>query len=490
MAHDPGTASLAEVELEESIQHDYSTSEAGIVPLDRRRPLWHFAGLWLTFQSGFSYLFAGFLLHSAGYTLIQSIGIAALASGVYTVYGTFAAYLGSRTGQTHALLSRSIFGQIGSLLISLLLIVAPIGWVGYQANLLAQIWNGLYGWNVMWIGIILAVLMVANNIFGFTGVSAVARYAITPLMFLWICYFVAKGLWQGSDFLTAHPKDISPLAFWPAVGAILGFAIWGNEPDLFRYGKPKVWWPVPAYVFGFVFGLILFCAGGWMVAQLGSSSDFGPAIRNTTSFSLFGAFWLAWILALAGQIAINDGNYYEAINGGQNILGGWVRWRRVYTCLILAAAGGFAAWIVPYHITDGFVKLGAIQAICLPSATIIMAADHFLVPRLFKVSRSMSDVPTWEESGLINIPAVVSLVVAILFGSYAQGIIGSTTTNWYFAILETWVIAFVLYLAGVWLTTIAAPNIKTALGFSRQATDKFESVPAGSIIDIASPVSN
>jgi hypothetical protein len=240
-------------------------------------------------------------------------------------------------------------------------------------------------------------------------------------------------------------------------------------------------------VFGFVFGLILFCAGGWMVAQVGSSSDFGPAIRNTTSFSLFGAFWLAWILALAGQVAINDGNYYEAINGGQNILGGWRRWRRVYTCLILAAGGGFAAWIVPYHITNGFVKLGAIQAICLPSATIIMAADHFLVPRLFKVSRSMAKVPTWEDSGLINLPAVVALVVAILFGSYAQGIIGSTTTNWYFAILETWIIAFVLYLAGVWVVTVATANVKMALGFSRQATDEYESLPAGSIIDIASP---
>ena len=33
-------------ELERSIRHDYSTSETGIVPLDKRRPMWHFAGLW------------------------------------------------------------------------------------------------------------------------------------------------------------------------------------------------------------------------------------------------------------------------------------------------------------------------------------------------------------------------------------------------------------------------------------------------------------
>lgn len=30
--------------LDESIKHDYSTSDTGIVPLDRRRPMWHFMG--------------------------------------------------------------------------------------------------------------------------------------------------------------------------------------------------------------------------------------------------------------------------------------------------------------------------------------------------------------------------------------------------------------------------------------------------------------
>jgi hypothetical protein len=38
--------------LDESIKHDYSTSTTGIVPLTRRRPLWHFAGLWTTFAAG------------------------------------------------------------------------------------------------------------------------------------------------------------------------------------------------------------------------------------------------------------------------------------------------------------------------------------------------------------------------------------------------------------------------------------------------------
>jgi len=63
-------------ELEGSIRHDYSTSETGIVPLDRRRPMWHFAGLWTTFVAGFSYMVLGFEIHDGGYSLAATAGIA------------------------------------------------------------------------------------------------------------------------------------------------------------------------------------------------------------------------------------------------------------------------------------------------------------------------------------------------------------------------------------------------------------------------------
>lgn len=483
---DQANAPLAEEHLEESFAHDFSTSETGIVPLDRRRPLWHFAGLWLTFQSGFSFLFVGFSLHNAGYGLAATFGIVALAAAVYTIYGAFAAYLGSRTGQTHSLLTRSVFGRVGSVLVCLFLVLGPIGWVGYQANLLAQIWQGLAGWDaVLAIGCLMAVLMIFNNLFGFTGISAIARYAITPLMFLWIVYLVVKGLTQGAAFLDGTPKDIAPLGFWLALGTVIGFAIWGNEPDLFRYGKPSFWWPVPAYVFGFVFGLLLFGIGGWMVAQVSNNADFGPAVHATTEFSLFGAVWLAWLLALAGQVAINDGNYYEGVNAVQNLVGGWRRWRRLYTCLVVAAIGGLAAWIVPDVLTNGFLKLAAFQAITLPCATIIMATDHFLVPRLFGVSRSLRQVPSWSQTALVNVPGIIALVGAVVFGALGSGLLGSPANYWGFVIGETWVLSALLYLVGVWVAirVTGSSRVRTILGFSGPASQT--EVRPGAVDDVA-----
>ena len=134
-------------ELERSIRHDYSTSGTGIVPLDRRRPMWHFAGLWTTFVAGFSYMVLGFEIHDGGYGLAATVGIAALGYALYVAYALIGSYLGSRTGQTHALLTRSIFGLVGSWIVSAFVLIAPLGWVAFQANLLITLWDGFYSWD-------------------------------------------------------------------------------------------------------------------------------------------------------------------------------------------------------------------------------------------------------------------------------------------------------------------------------------------------------
>src|SRR5205085_12167755 len=126
--------------LDESIKHDYSTSDTGIVPLERRRPMWHFMGLWTTFVAGFSYMFLGFEIHDGGHSLGATVGITAFGYGLYVAYAMAGSYLGSRTGQTHALLTRSIFGLVGSWLVSAFILVAPLGCVAFQSHLLAVLW--------------------------------------------------------------------------------------------------------------------------------------------------------------------------------------------------------------------------------------------------------------------------------------------------------------------------------------------------------------
>ena len=305
-------------ELVGSIEHDYSTS---IVPLTHRRPMWHFLGLWTTFVAGFSYMALGFELYQAGFSLTKTLGITAIGFLLYAVYAMVGAYLGARTGQTHALLTRSIFGSLGSGIVSFFVLTAPLGWVGYQAGLLAQIWHGFYGWgHVELLTIVLAGVMITNNVFGFTGISVFARYLVTPILIAWCLYMVIKGFASDGGHLGGSPSVVYALPYWVAVAAVIGFAMWGNEPDFWRYGKPRFSWSLPTYLFSLLW-FVLFVMGGWMMSQLAHSTTQSTVFRFTTHYSLFGLFWLAFIIATISQFAINDGNYYESVNAGQNLLG-------------------------------------------------------------------------------------------------------------------------------------------------------------------------
>ena len=341
--------------LDESIRHDYSTSDTGIVPLNRRRPMWHFMGLWTTFVAGFSYMFLGFEIHDGGHSLASTVGITLLGYGLYVAYALVGSYLGSRTGQTHALLTRSVFGSAGSVIVSLFVLVAPLGWVAFQANLLVTLWDGFYGWgHVFTLTLLLAGVMILNNLLGFTGISVFARYLVTPILILWCVYLVLKVFVSDGGKLGGTPQG-SGLPLWVAVSAVIGFSMWGNEPDFWRYGKPRFTWPVPTYVFAALW-FVLFTMAGWMMADLSKSSDPAAIFRYTVHYSLFGAFWLAWIIATISQFAINDGNYYESVNAGQNLLGGWRLWRRPYTCLLVAGGGVIAADLVNFHFLNGWLR--------------------------------------------------------------------------------------------------------------------------------------
>ena len=125
--------------LESGVRHDYSTSRVGVVPLSERRSRYHFLSLWITFTAGFTYLFLGFQYHDAGYSLVKAVAAGAIGAMAYLLYALPAAYLGSTTGQTHALLTRSILGKVGSALVSLLLIGVAAGWTAFAFNLLATL---------------------------------------------------------------------------------------------------------------------------------------------------------------------------------------------------------------------------------------------------------------------------------------------------------------------------------------------------------------
>ncbi len=169
--------------LADSIAHDYSTSATGLVPLNKRRPI---GALHRALDDVRRRLLVPVRRHARsmnpGFTLPgDDRRHAARRRDLLRLLRSSAAYLGSRTGQTMSLLTRSIFGVTGSYIVSALVVIGALGWVGFQGGLMVQIWQGLYGWSaVEALTIIFCGVMIFNNLFGFTGhqhVRPVHRHA-------------------------------------------------------------------------------------------------------------------------------------------------------------------------------------------------------------------------------------------------------------------------------------------------------------------------
>jgi purine-cytosine permease-like protein len=467
--------------LERSVAHDYSTSRTGVVPLTERRSRYHFLSLWITLAAGFTYLFLGFQYHDAGYSLLAAVGAGAIGAVAYLIYALPAAYLGSTTGQTHALLTRSILGRVGSALVTVLLIGIAAGWTAFAFNLLATLYDGLFGWgHIVLISVLLAIVGITNNLFGFTGIAAFARYLVAPLMILWVLYLVIKGLVQIPSAQLAG-ADHTTLPFLAGIGVAIGSVMWGNEPDTWRYGKPKLFWPAAPMVVAFAVGLILFVAGGWMMGELSKAGqfDFGPAFRYTVEYSLFGVLALGAVVATVLQVAINDGNYYEMVNAGQNAVGGVHGWRRWYTCAIMAAIAAVFAWRFP-SAENGFFIVTNWSAIALPCVTVVMCVDRFVLPRITSIRRPMGTVPSWGASGVANWPGIVAVLVAVAFGAWGLGLFPgqASAPSAGLPAVEAWVLAGLIY-AGLAGLAARGRGAAMLLGFGRQSeSDDREGVPA------------
>lgn len=383
-------------------------------------------------------------------------------------YALVGAYLGAQTGQTLTLLTRAVFGRIGSWLVSLLVMVPALGGVGFQAGVLVQLWHGFYGWpQLAGITITLAAVMIFNNLFGFPGISLFARYLVTPILVTWCAYLVARGFAAGA---ASRPAVTGPhagrLGYWVAVAAVIGFAMWGNEADVWRYDRPRILWPLPAYLFSCLwFVLSPSRAGWWPTWQAAATASTSPCGSPCP-----GAFWLAFPVATLSQFAINDGNYYEAVNAAQNLLGGWRRWRRSHTYLLLAGCGALAGWIVNYKIMNAWYAVPVLLAITAPCATVIMAVDRFMLPRWLGASRPVGRVPSWQQAAVANWPAIASLMIASAYGAIASAILPahlgfSAPRNWGPIPLESWLLAGACYLALAAAVTHKAGRPQHVLGF-------------------------
>jgi len=455
---------------QESIAADYTEA---VVPPHAKRSNFRVFLVFMSMQLVFGAVLVGYNARFQNLTLGQLILAMAIAAATMTVYCIGSANVGAVVGQTHAVTTRSIFGRIGSGIVSLLLVIDGMGFYLFTVLFIITLAQALLGTlpAVALLTAALAFVMIINNYFGCTGLQRFAQFVAVPVMVVWGLYAVIKTLTSVNGAAIASvPHPATATAVMMAIGAMVGLSTWGNEPDVFRYAKAgkASWWNLPTLAISYFLGAFLFPIMGYLVAVVSNQPDFSPSIRFFANFTVFGLAGVIMIILLVNQWAVQDGNLYIAINGAQNLLSGIRGWRREYTVIGLGLIAAALTFILP-SLTQTFNYVTAIGSVTVPVASTIMAMDVFVLPRLFGLRRPLHRVATWQELALANWPAIVALVLGTGVGAYTAGVIpgipGFGTTYIGFPALQAWVTGAVVYLV---LAAVAArsPRAKELLGYS------------------------
>lgn len=456
---------------QQSIVADYTEA---VVPESAKRSNLRVFLLFMSMQLVFGAVLVGYGARFQGLTLQQLILAMAIAATTMTVYCIGSANVGAVVGQTHAVTTRSIFGRIGSGIVSLLLVIDGMGFYLFTVLFVVTLAQALLGTlpAVSLLTAILALVMIVNNYFGFTGLQKFAQYVAVPVMIVWGVYAVIRAFTSvAGDVLGAVPHVASPTSILAVTGAMVGLSTWGNEPDVFRYAKARgvSWWNVPTLAVSYFLGAFLFPIMGYLIAATSNQPDFAPSIRYFATFTVFGLAGVMMLVLLVNQWAVQDGNLYIAINGAQNILSWIPGWRREFTVVGLGLIAAGLTFILP-SLTQTFNIVTGIGAVTVPVASTIMAMDVFVVPWLFGLRRPLHRVASWSELAIANWPAIVGLLLGTGVGAYTGGLIpgtpGFASTYIGFPALQAWATGAASYLVIVALIA-RSPRAKELLGYSR-----------------------
>ena len=449
---------------------DYTES---VVPLNQRRSNLRMLAQFLSMQATFGAVLVGYGARFQGQSLWQLSVEMAIASLVMTIYCIGSANVGAVTGQTHSVLARSVFGTLGSGLVSVLLVINGMAFYLFTVKFVMDLAGGLFTVPAAsFVMAALAFVMIVNTYFGFQGVQRFAQYVAVPVILIWGLYAVTKSFTSVStEILATLPHVDAPSSMLVIIGNMVGLSTWGNEPDFFRYSKSgrASAWNIPTLAISYAVGAFLFPIMGYLVATLSNQPDFGPSIAYFVSFTMFGSALLGIIILVINQWAVQDGNLYIAVNGAQNVLSGISGWRREYTVVGLGLLAAVLTFVLP-NLQDTFNLATAIGSTTVPVVSTIMALDIFVLPKLFGIKRPVNRVANWGELGFANWPGIIAILAGTAVGVYTAGILPSINADYIgFPALQAWITGALVYLIGVAMVHKSA-GVKHMLGFATAVT--------------------
>jgi hypothetical protein len=263
-------------------------------------------------------------------------------------------------------------------------------------------------------------------------------------MVTWIAYATFKATGSFPTTILAESPHI-PFTSALAISSsfIIGYAVWGNEPDYWRYGKPKKRFSLIPVGIALLIGEILFPIAGWLLARTTGITDSIAATNLLNQYSLGGISWLAALMLAITLIAANDSVLFGSITAFENL---WPLKHKVAVAFMTLIGVCLAAWFASFGFIDVFQSVASLNCILLPTPTVIMFTECFLLARIFHTPPDFSTVPKFESLPFVRWPALVALFAGWMVGIATSGIIpGTAGLRIGVCSLQAWLTALVVY---------------------------------------------
>ncbi len=422
------------------------------VPISERRSAFTMGLVWVTMVASFPAVLAGFEWYSQGISFNQMIVCALISLLLLMAYSIPACELGSRTGLGYCALSRFVFGRLGSALITINLLWMFTGWYAMTAVLMAQAFADIFHislaqfpFAIIGLSVIFAFLMSVNNFFGFTGVANFARFMAAPALMTWVGYTFVKALNTPISLKTVshlHASNTHALTIMSSF--IIGFAVWGNEPDYWRYSKPGVLRTGVPLLVSIVIGQLLFPMAGWLVARGSGITDASSAAAYMSNYCFAGVAVLGLVILIADYFSTNDSSLFGTAAALDSV---WPVKHMVAVGMSAFAGAILAAVFAVFDASQTLSAMVSLNCVILPTPTVIMLCEWLLQKYVFAQSAIFTVVPDFKDLPIVRWPAIVALVSGLLVGIITSGLIPALEPL-HFGVcsMQAWLTSMIIYI--------------------------------------------
>lgn len=417
------------------------------IPPNKRQSALTMGMLWVTMVTGSPCLLMGFQWQRMGFTLAQVIFCTVIGSIGLLVYMIPASLLGAHSGRSLVSLSKLVFGRVGTYLVTANILWVMMSWYAVMSLLLADGLSGLFHWSapLAVAAFACAIAMSFNNLFGFKGIANFARFFAAPIIVVCaaVTFYKASGHCIGDVSLlqkVSHPPT------WVALTTIssfvLGFAAWGNEPDYWRYAKPRLSQTSIPLILSIFVGQILCPVTGWLVAHSAPSHGLVDALSLLHDYSFCGLTWLAALVMLANYFAPAGSKVFALATA----ITGQFRLNKNFTVFALALIGGaIACWLATTGVVASLQSICELNAIILPPAVIVMLVEWFMQRKIWGMAAFFEQ--DFDQLPAIRWTAVSALLAGIIVGIATSGMIpGLNILHVGVPPLQAWLTTAVVYI--------------------------------------------